>query len=372
LERLVVADVESDEARSQPETSLTADTALAIEALRESGLGIDEPPVAAGLRWLVDHRLQPAQAGHNPRELAALLRAFTCVKDFDESSAAALPPYIQVAAHRSPRWAQRANRLPAIRIEHLGDVLTQTLRRQQQPDGGWSPWDWPSAAGADANLRAQGVIRACIRRSSAASAPDATGATLEMFAREVRPATDAAIVRGCAFLRSAQRGDGSWHGAAGTQLIHGTTWAIRGLIAAGVTAADPAIAAGVNWLLVHQRESGGWGEAGGSSASAGEFLAAEATAIQTAGAVLALVAAGLADHDATRRAIQFLVDRQRDDGAWVETQLTERDSAVGGWYRNDLHSSAATLLALARWAVAIGQPNHHEKPTGLRLVCGDL
>jgi squalene-hopene/tetraprenyl-beta-curcumene cyclase len=194
---------------------------------------------------------------------------------------------------------------------------------------------------------------------------------LDAFSCQARPANDVAIARGCAFLRSTQRGDGSWHSAAGARLIHGTAWAIRGLIAAGATIADPVVAAGVNWLLVHQHESGGWGEAGGSPCGPREFLAAEATVSQTAWAVLALVAAGLADHDATRRAIEYLVDQQLGDGAWVETQLTECDSAGGGWYRNDLHSSARPFLALSRWAVAIGKQNHDDKPAGLRLLGDD-
>ena len=126
----------------------------------------------------------------------------------------------------------------------------------------------------------------------------------------------------------------------------------------------------MNWLLVHQQESGGWGEAVVRDASERNFVAAQSTAIQTAWAVLALVAAGLADHDATRRGVEFLVDAQQEDGRWCDAQLTERDSAAGGWYRNDLHSDALPLLALARWAVAIGH-NDDAKPTSLRVVCDD-
>jgi squalene-hopene/tetraprenyl-beta-curcumene cyclase len=140
------------------------------------------------------------------------------------------------------------------------------------------------------------------------------------------------------------------------------------LIAAGAHRGDESVAAGVNWLLVHQHESGGWGESDGNGADDGLFQTAHPTAIQTAWAVAALVAAGMADHDATHRGVSFLLDAQSDDGSWCDTQLVERDSPRGPWYRNDLHSTCWSLLAIAKWAVAIaGQAD--ESTARLRLVC---
>ncbi|MEX2091090.1 MAG: prenyltransferase/squalene oxidase repeat-containing protein [Pirellulales bacterium] len=369
MERLIAVDVQADEARSQPETSLTADTALAIEALHASGVGVDEPPVAAGLKWLIDHRVSPACQSNSAREMAAVQRALARLHDGDDPPDVALPPNLQLATRRSQRSTQRS-KLPAILLRQLGEDLYQEFHARQRPDGGWSPWGWSSGGGADVNCRSRGVIRASARQSDDESAPDATGAMLELLSFQDRDLIVPMIRRADAFLRSVQRGDGSWHSAAGVRLIHGTTWAVRGLIAAGAAADDPVVAAGVNWLLVHQQESGGWGEAVVGDASERDFVAAEPTAIQTAWAVLALLAAGHADHDATRHGVEFLVAAQLEDGRWCDAQLTERDSAAGAWYRNDLHSDALPLLALARWAVAIGQ-HHDATPTNLRLVRDD-
>jgi squalene-hopene/tetraprenyl-beta-curcumene cyclase len=106
--------------------------------------------------------------------------------------------------------------------------------------------------------------------------------------------------------------------------------------------------------LVHQLESGGWGEA-------------DASAVQTAWTVLALVAAGQADHDATRRAIDFLAGTQQGDGTWSDRQPTEHEPATGGWYRNDLHATALPTLALAKWARSIAAQSHG-RPVALRLI----
>ncbi len=369
LGRLIAVDVESDEARAQPETSLTADTALAIEALHASGVCVDEQPMAAGIKWLVDHRMPLVQQHNNAREMAAVQRALARLQTGDDASDEALPPHLQLATRRSLRWAQQRKH-PAVLYQQLGADLYHELCTRQRPDGGWSPWSWLSGGGADANHRSRGVIRANARQRDEESSPDATGAMLELLSFQYRALIAPIVAQAAIFLRSTQRGDGSWHSAAGVRLIHGTTWAVRGLIAAGAAADDPAVAAGVNWLLVHQQESGGWGEAVVRDASERNFVAAQSTAIQTAWAVLALVAAGLADHDATRRGVEFLIAAQLEDGRWCDAQLTERDSAVGAWYRNDLHSDALPLLALARWAVAIGH-NDDTKPTSLRMICDD-
>ena len=259
----------------------------------------------------------------------------------------------------------RRRSIPRTRLRRLTERLSGELLSWQQPDGGWSPWNGASPSG-----RSRGVVRATDRRPPLASAPDVTGAVLEVLSfhglRPGHPATG----RAAAYLRTAQRADGSWDSATGARFIHGTTWAVRGLVAAGATASDSAVAVagGVNWLLVQQQESGGWGETVDRAVEQRDFVAAPATAIQTAWALLALTAAGHADHDATRRGIEFLLDSQQDDGRWCDSQFTERDSAAGSWYRNDLHSTAVPLIALARWALAIGDRHEAAQPC-LRLVC---
>jgi squalene-hopene/tetraprenyl-beta-curcumene cyclase len=364
LQRFVAVDDECDEARSQRQTSLTADTALAIEALHVSGVSHQQPAVAAGLHWLVDHRLRPDRGWDNAREMAAVLRALAVFRDGDERAAAALPPGIQLAENRWTRLARRACRkiIPHALLCSFSERLSTEFLVRQQPDGGWSPW-----VGADPNWRSGGVLHAIDRRPPLASAPDVTGAMLEVLSLQGISPRHRAVRRAAAYLRAAQRGDGSWDSATGARFIHGTAWAVRGLVAAGAAANDPAVAAGVNWLLVHQQESGGWGETVVHTALERDYVAADATAIQSAWAVLALVAAGQADHDATRRGIQYLLDMQQDNGRWSDSPFTVRDSAAGSWHRNDLHSAAVPLIALARWVVAIGT-NREEKPLALRLV----
>jgi squalene-hopene/tetraprenyl-beta-curcumene cyclase len=247
-------------------------------------------------------------------------------------------------------------------LDRLVERLCTDLVILQNVDGGWS-------FSKDAGDRVHGVLRAASRTRDLGSSTELTSGILDVFSH-CTSVRQFVIERAAAFLRATQRGDGSWDSTTGARLLHGTSWAIRGLIAAGASLDDPAIAAGVNWLLAHQQTCGGWGEAALCIDAGGEFVPAAATAVQTAWVLLALVVAGFADQDATRRGIEFLLGSQLEDGGWEDKALTVRDSPTGTWYRNDLHSAALPLMALSRWTVTIAE-RADETTTFLRLVTED-
>jgi squalene-hopene/tetraprenyl-beta-curcumene cyclase len=132
----------------------------------------------------------------------------------------------------------------------------------------------------------------------------------------------AAIARGVDYLRREQRPDGSWFGRWGTNYIYGTWSVLCALNAAGVAPDDAMVRRAAGWLINKQRADGGWGEDCESygDAPAGEFHghAAQSLPSQTAWAMLGLMAAGLADHEAVRRGAAFLQAAQEEDGSWTE------------------------------------------------------
>jgi squalene-hopene/tetraprenyl-beta-curcumene cyclase len=365
LRCLVADDAESDESESLPTVSLTVDTALAVEALQLSGAQAVQPPVIDGLNWLADSGRRRDYETTNTREVVAVLRALA--RPHEGGIGAVLPPEIHLTPDRLGRRFRRARGPHARRIQlrRLRERLCQELLSRQQSDGGWSAWNDPHPS-----RRSRGVIRAADGSPQQDSAPDATGNIVEVLALHGLRLDHPAFGRAVAYLRMAQQADGSWDSATGARFIHGTGWAVRGLVAAGSAKGDSAVAAGVNWLLVQQHESGGWGEAVVRADDERDAITAAATAIQTAWALLALITAGHLDHEATRRGVEFLLDAQRDDGNWFDSQFTQRDSASGSWYRNDLYSTALPLIALARWARAIGDIRDAPTPC-LRLVCDE-
>src|SRR5258707_2661289 len=126
-----------------------------------------------------------------------------------------------------------------------------------------------------------------------------------------------------AFLRREQEAEGSWFGRWGTNYIYGTWSALCGLNAAGVDPAMPEIRRAVDWLLACQRNDGGWGEDGASywpDQPHGEGKVG--TPSQTSWALLALMAAGEVNHPAVARGVDYLVETQSADGLWDEASYT--------------------------------------------------
>jgi squalene-hopene/tetraprenyl-beta-curcumene cyclase len=337
LRQFIVVDQEHDEARPCLGMSPAIDTALVREALLESGIRAERCGSLSRRNW-------PSAAVADTFELAALarLQSTNCCRLDTES---ALPPEIQVLDDRRvpKRSAKREALAESDGVEEpLARIVDELLSRQNS-DGGWS-------AG---------------RPHHAPSDPAATASVLESVSHRGLARTHEAVRRGATHLQLAQRADGSWDSASGVRYIHGTSLVVRGRVAAGVSHNDLAVEAGVNWLQVHQQESGGWGEAAPPSKAHCEFVPAQPSAIQTAWAVSALVAAGRASDDATLLGVQFLVETQEADGDWNDSQFTLRDPAAGKNYRNDLHSAAESLAALARWAVSAA--SHEPESTSIRL-----
>jgi squalene-hopene/tetraprenyl-beta-curcumene cyclase len=349
------AGFEPDEARSSDATTLTSDTALVLEALVAGGLTAIQPAFRHGIEWLVDHRLLQARRSRNVREMTAILRALTCPASVGAAAFGTLPPDVRLSTGAFDPGQSADEFHSATQIDQLCDALRVELRQLQQPDGGWIP-----APIAPARFPVRGLLRSRASRHFV-SAPDLSGAVVEVLSTVPRDSDSAALARARAYLAAAQRGDGSWLSSGGERMLLCTTWAIRAALAAGAAPDDPPVAAAINWLLVHQHASGGWSEPAGST-SAEPDSNNEGTIIETAAAILALVDAGLADHDATRRAIAFLIDQQDDADFWndVPDELAS----------TSLHCCAWSLMALARWIVAVGNQPAKDSPS-LRLVCDD-
>jgi squalene-hopene/tetraprenyl-beta-curcumene cyclase len=157
------------------------------------------------------------------------------------------------------------------------------------------------------------------------------------------------VARAIAFLRDEQEQDGSWFGRWGTNYIYGTWSVLCALNAAGVPHDDVAIRRAVGWLVVRQRRDGGWGEDEESYGRAPHGEYKESTPSQTAWALLGLMAAGQAEHPAVARGIDYLRRTQRDDGEWDEAPYTAVGFPRVFYLRYHGYRLFFPLLAMARY-----------------------
>jgi len=155
-----------------------------------------------------------------------------------------------------------------------------------------------------------------------------------------------AAARAIRFLRRTQEPEGAWYGRWGCNYLYGTYLALWGLRKIGVSAGDPAIRRGSAWLQSCQNPDGGWGETLGSYDDPSLKGKGASTPSQTAWAVLGLVAAGERESPAVRRGVEFLLDRQSEDGSWPEEEWTGTGFPRVFYLRYHLYPIYFPLLAL--------------------------
>ncbi len=152
------------------------------------------------------------------------------------------------------------------------------------------------------------------------------------------------------FLRREQEDDGSWYGRWGVNYIYGTWQAIRGLTRIGVDPSDPMVQKGAGWLLSVQNVDGGWGESCISYEDPSLKGRAESTPSQTAWALMGLICAGMADSQAVRDGLDYLIDNQKDDGSWDEDSFTGTGFPRVFYLNYHLYRHSFSTMALAMYS----------------------
>ena len=152
---------------------------------------------------------------------------------------------------------------------------------------------------------------------------DVTARCLGMLAQLGYKRDHPAVAAGIEFLRREQEPEGCWYGRWGTNYVYGTWSVLCAYNAAGVDMQSPEVRRAVDWLVSKQRADGGWGEDGASyEPGAARGTNEVSTPSQTAWGLLGLMAAGEVDSEAVRRGVGYLTASQRADGEWDEEHFT--------------------------------------------------
>ena len=221
---------------------------------------------------------------------------------------------------------------PPIPVDRLEDCVNIILSYQNVGTGGWATYE---------NTRSYPWVEIINPAETFGdimidySYVECSSASLQALARfrvrypdsRHKHNIEKSLTAGRNFLLSIQRADGSWYGSWAICFTYGTWFGIKGLVATGSTYETcSSLRKAVNFLLSKQMACGGWGESYLSSQKK-KYIQLEGNEphiVNTAWALLALVASGQAKYDAAplHRAARTLIRMQCGDGDWPQQTIT--------------------------------------------------
>lgn len=325
------------------------DTALAVVALADAGIDVDDPAMTAARSWLLQEEIRvtgdwAVRRPHLTPGGWAFEFANDNYPDIDDTAEVILA-------------LRRAG------VEPGGpgdDAVSRGLRwtlGMQSRGGGWGAFD------VDNTSQVCAAIPFCdFGKVTDPPSADVTAHVVEMLAGETvaRDVIDRAIT----WLWQEQEDDGSWYGRWGVNYVYGTGAALPALVAAGVPTEHPGIRRAVTWLVEHQNLDGGWGEDLRSYVDDAWRGRGASTASQTAWALLGMLAAGEADHPATLRGVDYLVRTQTAEGTWDEPWFTGTGFPWDFSLNYHLYRLVWPIQALGRYVQAATQQSGQSTQRG--------
>jgi squalene-hopene/tetraprenyl-beta-curcumene cyclase len=336
LEKLEMED--GDVMKVAPCFSPVWDTALAMNALVESGMPADDPALQKAAEWLLD------------REVRA-------VGDWKVKNPEGRPGgwYFEYANEFYPDVDDTFQVLTALSKVRFPDHNREIRKRQamdrairwvltmQNRDGGWASFD----KDCDEQFLTQ-IPFADHNAMIDPSTSDITGRGLETFAVMGFKLNHPAVQRAMAFLTKEHEPDGSWFGRWGCNYIYGTWLALHGLKCIGEDMMEPRYQAAGCWVRSIQNADGGWGESPESYDKPGMKGHGPSTPSQTAWALLGLIATE-DQSDGLRHGVEYLIRDQREDGSWQDDFWTGTGFPGVFYLRYHLYATYFPLLALSAY-----------------------
>ena len=297
---------DGDRIRIQPCLSPVWDTGIALHALAETGMSSDHDAAIRATHWLLEKECKSVSDWglnvKNPKPGGWFFEFNNPhYPDVDDTAMVAMA-LKRVGGDAASAAASRG---------------IDFLLALQNDDGGWAAFDKTK----DRPLLEK-IPFADHNAMQDPSCPDITGRVLECLGHCGFTASDPIVERAINFIIDEQDADGSWWGRWGVNYVYGTWQILTGLRAVNEDMSRPYITRALQWLRSVQKPDGSFGESCDSYEDSRLKGIGESTPSQTAWGAMGLMAVVGADDPAVRRAIDWLIANQREDGNWDENYYT--------------------------------------------------
>lgn len=342
-------------------------TAFTVRALLRSGMPPGDARIERALEWLVSRQLDVPQPWPNQRRKDAVRTGGWPFQSGNETMADADDAGIVLSAFglalREPLRGEPLGARTAARVRASIARARPWLRSMQNPDGGWSAFVWGLPARTDGPIMTRpldlppgsivAMARALLHPPAELCDPsteDLTGRVLHGLGAIGATQGEPEVARAIAFLRRFQTDEGAFWGRWVCNYLASTSYVLSALVEIGEDPSQEHVRRALRFLLSRQNADGGFGESIESYRDPARAGRGPSTAPLTALVVCALVDAGAGDRDETRRAIEYLLAKQRPDGTWPNDDYLATNIPPDGFYVYEGAARHMPLEALGRYA----------------------
>ncbi len=332
---------------------MTWDTSFALQALAAVA-DADGPEgvrngLLDGLRWLETQQMKSAKAGFEDQDRIDSRGGFCFAGVWHGWPVSDCTAEAMCAFLEAPESLYQAD----------PDAMAHAARfvlRCQNPDGGFGSYEaqktpvsleWMNPAEMFADSMTELSYTECT-----ASCVVALMAFCHRYpGHELVDEIHRSVRRATARLRSSQNEDGSWQGVWGVAHLYGTLFGVRGLLAAGpelggASSDDICIRRACVFVKSKQRGDGSWGEHPNSCLEDRYLELGHGHAVQTAWALLTLLDADEPELSMISRGAEALSMMAGADGEWPEQEM------VGVFFRTALLDYRLYRRFFPVWALA--------------------
>ena len=233
------------------------------------------------------------------------------------------------------------------RLDKAKDLGLKWMVSMQNKDGGWGAFDRDND-----RTFLNNIPFADHNAMLDPSSPDVTARVVECLGRFGWTMWHSRIRRSIDYFLKEQLPEGPWYGRWGVNYVYGTSGVLRALAEVGGHK-DPkvhkAMKRAADWLVSVQQDDGGFGETIRSYDEPALMGIGKTTASHTAWGLLGLLTVLPAGDPAVQRSAQYLMDHQNDQGSWVEEPFTGTGFPKVFYLKYHLYRHYFPLFALARY-----------------------